>query len=244
MSNRPHFQAETCRIAPWVRFGAGCVVHDFAMVGRVPSTHRSLARPVDVKHRLKIGKGVEIGCHAILYAGCEIGDETLIGDGASVREGCRIGKRCVVGRAVTVHYDAQIGDDVRIIDGSHITGGCKIGRGTFIGVGVIMSNDARREIVGYEYVGVTPPVIGEDVLIGSGACIIPGVTIGDGAIIGAGALVVKDVPAGATVLGTPAIVRDASGALVYAPKHVTDSDRHLAIARMLRAQDGVAGGVQ
>ena len=51
-----------------------------------------------------------------------------------------------------------------------------------------------------------PVTIGEDVWIGGGAIILPGVTIGDRAIVGAGSVVTKDVPEGATVRGNPARV--------------------------------------
>ncbi len=34
--------------------------------------------------------------------------------------------------------------------------------------------------------------------------IMPGVTVGDDAIVGAGSVVTRDVPAGATVVGSPA----------------------------------------
>ena len=47
-------------------------------------------------------------------------------------------------------------------------------------------------------------VIGDDVWIGAGALILPGVTVGDGAIVGAGAVVTKDVPVGETYAGVPA----------------------------------------
>ena len=50
------------------------------------------------------------------------------------------------------------------------------------------------------------PVIGKNVRIGARAMVIGGVNVGDNAIIGAGAVVVKDVPAGATVVGVPAKV--------------------------------------
>jgi acetyltransferase-like isoleucine patch superfamily enzyme len=46
-------------------------------------------------------------------------------------------------------------------------------------------------------------VIGNDVWIGSHACILSGVTIGDGAVIGAYAVVAKDVPPYAIVVGNP-----------------------------------------
>jgi acetyltransferase-like isoleucine patch superfamily enzyme len=46
--------------------------------------------------------------------------------------------------------------------------------------------------------------IGNDVVIGAGAIILPGVKIGDGAIVGAGSVVMSDVPEGMTVIGNPA----------------------------------------
>ncbi len=51
-----------------------------------------------------------------------------------------------------------------------------------------------------------PIIIGNDVWIGGGAIICPGVTIGDRAVIGAGAVVTKDVPEGMVVAGNPAKV--------------------------------------
>jgi maltose O-acetyltransferase len=46
--------------------------------------------------------------------------------------------------------------------------------------------------------------IGQDVWIGGGAIILPGVTIGDGATIGAGSVVTRHVKAGDQVAGNPA----------------------------------------
>lgn len=50
------------------------------------------------------------------------------------------------------------------------------------------------------------PEIGDDVFIGAGARILGNIKIGNGAKIGANAVVLKDVPAGATVVGIPARV--------------------------------------
>jgi len=52
-----------------------------------------------------------------------------------------------------------------------------------------------------------PVHIGSNVWIGGGAIILPGVTIGDDAIIGAGSIVTRDVPAGVTVIGNPALAK-------------------------------------
>lgn len=57
---------------------------------------------------------------------------------------------------------------------------------------------------------VEPPrviLIGNDVWIGHGAYIRPGVTIGDGAVVGAMSVVTRDVPPYSIVAGNPATVR-------------------------------------
>lgn len=45
--------------------------------------------------------------------------------------------------------------------------------------------------------------IGNNVWIGAGVVIVPGITIGDNAVIGAGSIVVKDIPAGVVAVGNP-----------------------------------------
>lgn len=48
-----------------------------------------------------------------------------------------------------------------------------------------------------------PVTIGDDVWIGGGAIICPGVTIGDRAVIGAGSVVTRDIPADVFAAGNP-----------------------------------------
>jgi len=48
------------------------------------------------------------------------------------------------------------------------------------------------------------PVIRKGAKIGANSTILPGVVIGEDALIGAGSVVVRDVPAGAVVVGNPA----------------------------------------
>jgi len=52
--------------------------------------------------------------------------------------------------------------------------------------------------------GARPIRLGDNVWIGGGAIVLPGVTIGDDAVIGAGSVVTRDVPAGAVARGNPA----------------------------------------
>ena len=55
------------------------------------------------------------------------------------------------------------------------------------------------------------PLIGDRVDIGCNSVIIGRIRVGDGAVIGAGSVVVKDVPAGAVVVGNPARQVESSG---------------------------------
>ena len=50
-------------------------------------------------------------------------------------------------------------------------------------------------------------VIGDNVWIGGGAIIMPGVTIGDNVVIGAGSVVTKDIPSNTVAYGNPCRVR-------------------------------------
>lgn len=53
---------------------------------------------------------------------------------------------------------------------------------------------------------VRPITIGNNVFIGYGAIIMPGVTIGDNVVIGAGSIVSRDIPSNSVAVGVPARV--------------------------------------
>jgi maltose O-acetyltransferase len=54
-----------------------------------------------------------------------------------------------------------------------------------------------------------PITIGDNVWLGGGVVVCPGVTIGDNAVIGAGSVVTRDVPANVVAVGNPArVVRE------------------------------------
>jgi serine O-acetyltransferase len=54
------------------------------------------------------------------------------------------------------------------------------------------------------------PIIDDGVLVGAGARVLGGIKLGTGSSIGANAVVIHDVPAGATAVGVPAVVRGPS----------------------------------
>ena len=64
--------------------------------------------------------------------------------------------------------------------------------------------DAGVRARGLEY--GSPITIGDNVWLGAGVIVNPGVTIGDNAIIGSGAVVTKDIPANVIAVGNPARV--------------------------------------
>jgi serine O-acetyltransferase len=100
--------------------------------------------------------------------------------------------------------------------GIEIHPGAEIGRRLFIdhGMGVVIGETA---VIGDDctlYHGVTlggtswrkgkrHPTLGNGVVIGAGAKILGPITVGDGARIGSNSVVLKNVPAGATVVGIP-----------------------------------------
>lgn len=86
-------------------------------------------------------------------------------------------------------------------------GGITIGDGALIGMNVSIStlnHGFSKETRNTTY--SSPVVIGNNVWIGTGANILPGVTIGENSVVAAGAVVTKDVPADVIVAGVPAKV--------------------------------------
>lgn len=61
--------------------------------------------------------------------------------------------------------------------------------------------DAKRRNQGLEY--AYPITVGNNVWIGAGVHVMPGVTIGDHVAIGAGSVVVKDIPSNSVAVGNP-----------------------------------------
>lgn len=74
--------------------------------------------------------------------------------------------------------------------------------------------DHPMAVQGYNH---APIVVGDDVWIGFGAVILPGVTVGRGSIVGAGAVVTRDVPEYSIVGGVPARLIRARAPLPPAP---------------------------
>jgi len=100
--------------------------------------------------------------------------------GIEIHPGANIGQRFFIdhGMGIVIGETSEIGDD------------CSIYHGVTLG-GTTWQKGKRH------------PTLKDDVIIGAGAKVLGPITLSTGARIGSNAVVVKDVPAGATVIGVP-----------------------------------------
>ena len=108
--------------------------------------------------------------------------------GIEIHPGAIVGRRVFIdhGMGVVVGETAEIGDDSTIYQGVTL-GGTSLYRGT------------KRH-----------PTLGKGVVVSAGAKVLGGFTVGDGAKVGSNAVVLKEVPAGATVVGIPGRIVEGS----------------------------------
>lgn len=105
-------------------------------------------------------------------------------------------------------YNIEVGENfyanvnLVILDGAKVT----IGSNAFLApnVGIYTAGhplhvDERNRGLEYAY----PVTIGDNVWIGAGVMILPGVSIGDNVVIGAGSVVTKDIPSDSLAVGNP-----------------------------------------
>lgn len=122
----------------------------------------------------------------------------------------RLGESTSIFAYVAIHEPGMvsIGKDCAIAEFVHIWGGggVTIGDNVLVASHVAitsMTHDTSAEI--FASTSVRKPVVIEDnVWIGAGAIVLPGVRLGRGCIVGAGTVVTKDVPADCIVTGAPA----------------------------------------
>ena len=119
--------------------------------------------------------------------------------------------RCDYGSFIRVGERVFVNFDCTILDCGLVT----IGDGVQIASGVqLLAADHPREpelrAAGLEL--GRPVVIEDNVWIGAGAIVCPGVTVGRDSIVGAGSVVTRDIPAGVVAAGNPCrVVRELRG---------------------------------
>ena len=106
--------------------------------------------------------------------------------------------------------DVVIGSHTRIGIGNVIIGPVTIGShvnlAQHITVTALNHNFSTFGMIDTQGVNTAQVTISDDVWIGAGAVILPGVTIGEHVVVAAGSVVTKDVPSHSVVAGVPAKV--------------------------------------
>ena len=108
---------------------------------------------------------------------------------------CDYGANIELGEQVFFNFNCVVLDVCRVRIGAHSLFGPAVQIFTPLHP---MDAEARRR---HEY--GAPVEIGDDVWVGGGAIILPGVRIGSRAVIGAGSVVTRDVPEGVFAAGNP-----------------------------------------
>ncbi len=115
---------------------------------------------------------------------------------------------CDYGCNITVGDNFDMNHGCVILDGGGVTFGDNVFVAPQCGfhtAGHPLDFMQRNKGIEYAY----PIVVGNNVWIGAGVTVVPGVTIGDNTVIGAGSVVTKDIPAGVLAVGNPCrIVRE------------------------------------
>ena len=106
------------------------------------------------------------------------------------------GKHVHLGSHVYVNYNLTLVDDTHIYIGDHVM----IAPNVVIATGTHpIHPELRRKEAQYNL----PVHIQENVCLGAGCLVMPGVTIGENSVIGAGSVVTKDIPANVVAVGNP-----------------------------------------
>lgn len=143
----------------------------------------NMTRPLEQEKRQQLLKG--------MFA--EIGDGCHIETPLHANWGCR---HVHFGSGIYCNSNLTLVDDAEIYIGND----CMLAPNVVIATAGHPILPLLRE---HNYVYTFPVHIGENVWIGSGVQILPGVTIGDNSVIGAGSVVTHDIPANVVALGAP-----------------------------------------
>lgn len=122
----------------------------------------------------------------------EIGNDCYIEPPLHANWGCHTH----LGHHVYANFNLTLVDDGDIFIGNHVMFGPNV---TLTTAGHPIMPQLRQEGMQFNI----PIQIGNNVWIGAGTIVLPGVTIGENTVIGAGSVVTKDIPANVVAVGNP-----------------------------------------
>ncbi|MBM43934.1 MAG: UDP-3-O-(3-hydroxymyristoyl)glucosamine N-acyltransferase [Phycisphaerae bacterium] len=207
---------ETSSVHPSVELGAGACIGPHVSIG----ANCVLGDGVVIEGGARIGNDVQVG------EGTWIGLNAVVGDRVSIGARCRLHSLTCLGtdgfgfrpapdgkglRRVPHVGTVHLGDDVELGAGTCVDRGkfgvTSIGNGSKLDNLVQVAHNVRigcHCVVAAQAGFAGSVTVGDWVQIGAQVGVADHVSIGDGARVGAKAGVMRDVPAGTSVLGTPA----------------------------------------
>ena len=88
--------------------------NEMISIGAGTNIQENCTLHTDLGYPLIVGDGCTIGHNAILH-GCQLGDNTLIGMGATVLNGAKIGKNCIIGAGALITENKVIADNSLVV---------------------------------------------------------------------------------------------------------------------------------
>ena len=88
--------------------------HEFILVGAGTNVQENTVMHVDRGYPLTIGTNCTIG-HKVMLHGCTIGNNTLIGMGATILNGAKIGNNCLIGAGALITEGKEIPDGALVM---------------------------------------------------------------------------------------------------------------------------------
>lgn len=137
----------------------------------------SVTRPTARRHLFEMAHGMGMEAVNAIHPRAILSPSAKIGTGLAMMAGAIVNPQAIMGDNVIINTGAIVEHDCVIGDHVHVATGARLCGGVQVGSGAH---------------------------IGAGAVVRQCIIIGDEAVVGAGAVVVKDVPAGATMVGIPA----------------------------------------
>ena len=149
--------------------------------------------------------------------------EDSYGDGAAQilrARGAHVGERVRISRGLVLHNAEADFRNLSIGDACHLGRQVFLDTAAPISLGARVTVSMRSMILTHAALGDSNSTAGkdmkrceavtieEDVYLGAGVLVLPGVSIGRGTVVGAGAVVTRSLPADTVAMGVPARVRD------------------------------------